>query len=286
MLRHPFSIMATTPGYKPGAFLPKWFGRFGNNIQQISNAIYYCKQHEIFFDMAPHPMIEDIVLPFGETKMPGIENQWSYFYFTRGEECNFPEENLDVLNFQRKMICEKYIYPKLKIDHSKTDEAFPGLVIHLRGGDVFTNPHPHYVQNPLFYYIELVKNYYVGNTIVIAEDNNHPLIKIFEKLNIPVLQLSEKDSLEVLLSAEAIATSGVGSYAIAAALCSRNIKKLFCTNLWLEESLNPSMLKDHLDVLCLDIDDNKYIKKGDWKITNETMQKMLSHTEDKSFRRL
>lgn len=278
--------MATTPGYKQGAFLPKWFGRFGNNIQQISNAIYYCEKYKIHFDMASHPLIDDIILPFGETKMPGNENQWSYFYFMEGEECNFPNENLDVLNFQRKLICEKYIYPKLKIDHTKVEDIFDGLVIHLRSGDVFTNPHPSYVQNPLMYYTEILKKYYVGKTIAIAEDNSHPFISLFEKLKIPVLQLSEKDSIEVLLSAEAIATSGTGSFAIAAALCSKNIKKLFCTNIWLDESLNPTMLKNHIDVLCMDIDSYKYISKGDWKITNETMHKMLSHTEDTIFRRL
>ena len=278
--------MATTPGYKQGAFLPKWFGRFGNNIQQLSNALYYCEKNKIHFDMAPHPLIEDIVLPFGETRMPGDENQWSYFYFLRGEECNFPGENLEVLNFQRKLICEKYIYPKLKIDHSKVEEPFDGLVIHLRAGDVFSNPHSHYVQNPLMYYTELIKKYYIGNAIVVAEDNSHPLLSIFTRLNIPILQLSEQDSLEVLLSAEAIATSGVGSYGIAAALCSRNLKKLFCTNLWLDEGLNPTMLKDHLDVFCMDIDEYKYIKKGDWKITNETIHKLLSYTENTLFRRL
>jgi hypothetical protein len=278
--------MTTTPGKKSGAFLPQWFGRFGNNIQQISNAIYYCKKYEIHFDMAPHPIIEDLVLPFGEKHMPGEDNQWSYFYFLEGQECNFPNEDITVLNFQRKEICEKYIYPKLKIDHSKVEEQFDGLVIHLRSGDVFSNPHSHYVQNPFFYYVKLIDEYYRGNTIILAEDDKHPFIPIFQKSNIPVLQLSEKDSLEVLISAEAIATSGVGSYAIAAALCSRNIKKLFCTDIWLDGSLNPSMLKDHLDVFCLAIDGNKYISKGDWKITNETIQKMLSYTEDTSFRRL
>lgn len=278
--------MATTPGKKSDAFLPQWFGRFGNNIQQISNAIYYCRKHEIYFDMAPHPMIEDIELPFGEKRMPGNENQWSYFYFMKGEECNFPEEDLKVLNFQRKEICEKYIYPKLKIDHVKVEETFPGLVIHLRSGDVFSNPHSHYVQNPLFYYVKIIEQYYQGNAIILAEDDRHPLLPIFKQSNIPVLQLSETDSLEVLLSAEAIATSGVGSYAIAAALCSRNIKKLFCTDIWLEDSLTPLMLKEHLDVFCMAIDGNKYISKGDWKITNETLQKMVSYTEDTSFRRL
>lgn len=278
--------MTTTIGYKQGAFLPKWFGRFGNNIQQITNAIYYCEKYRIHFDMAPHPMIEDIVLPFGETKMPGKEDQWSYFYFTDGQECNFPGEDIKVLNFQRKLIAEKYIYPKLKIDHSKVEERFDGLIIHLRGGDVYTNPHPHYVQNPLHYYIELIKKYYIGNTIAVAEDNSHPLVPLLQKMQIPVLQLSEKDSLEILLTAEAIATSGVGSYPIAAALCSKNLKKLFCTNIWLEESLNPSMLKDHLEVFCADIDSNKYINKGDWKITNETIHKMLSYNELIEFRRL
>jgi hypothetical protein len=103
---------------------------------------------------------------------------------------------------------------------------------------------------------------------------------------IPILYLPEADSLEVLLTAESLATSGVGSYAIAAALCSRNIKKLYCTNIWLDESLTPVMLKDHLDVLCMDIDPYKYIKKGDWKITNESITKLLTYTENKSFRRL
>jgi hypothetical protein len=236
--------------------------------------------------MAPHPMIEDIELPFGEKRMPGNENQWSYFYFMEGNECNFPEEDQNVINFQRKLICEKYVYPKLKIDHTKVEEPFDGLVIHLRSGDVFQNPHPHYVQNPLLYYAKLIEQYYQSKTIIIAEDNNHPFIPIFQKSKIPILQLSEKDSLEVLLSAEAIATSGTGSYAIAAALCSRNIKKLFCTDIWLDESLNPTMLKEHLDVFCMAIDGNKYINKGDWKITSETMQKMLSHTENTLFRRL
>jgi hypothetical protein len=285
--KHPLSIMATTPGYKQGAFLPKWFGRFGNNVQQISNALYYCKKYSIHFDMAPHPMIEDIDLPFGEKRMPGNENQWSYFYFMEGEECNFPDEDLRVLNFQRKDLCERYILPKLKIDHSKIEEPFDGLVIHLRGGDVFSNPHPHYVQNPLSYYLELLRiPKYQNNTIIVAEDNTHPLIPAFTKLMVPILYLPEADSLEVLLTAESLATSGVGSYAIAAALCSRNIKKLYCTNIWLDESLTPVMLKDHLDVLCMDIDPYKYIKKGDWKITNESITKLLTYTENKSFRRL
>ena len=279
--------MATTPGYKQGAFLPKWFGRFGNNIQQITNAIYYCEKYKIHFDMASHPMIDDINLPFGETKMPGDENQWSYFYFMEGKECNFPGENTAVLNFQRKLIAEKYIYPKLQIDHTKVQEPFPGLVIHLRSGDVFTNPHPNYIQNPLSYYLELLKiSEYQNNTIVVAEDDKHVLVKIFQQLKIPLLYLSEKDSLEVLLSAENLATSGVGSYPIAAALCSRNIKKLYCTSIWLEESLNPKMLKDHLDVFCMDIDEYKYISKGEWKITYDILNKLLHYSENKSFRRL
>ena len=278
--------MATTPGYKQGAFLPKWFGRFGNNIQQITNAIYYCEKYKIHFDMAPHPMIEDIDLPFGEKKMPGNENQWSYFYFMEGEECNFPGENLEVLNFQRKLICEKYIYPKLKIDHIKVEEPFDGLVIHLRSGDIFTNTPPFFVQNPLSFYLEIIKTQYIGNTIVVSEDNNHPCIQLFDKLKIPVLQLSDQDTLEVLLSAEAIATSGCGTYAVSAALCSSNLKKLFCTNIWLEESLNPSMLKNHVEVLCADIDSNKYISKGEWKINSETIHKMLTYSEPIKFRRL
>ena len=89
-----------------------------------------------------------------------------------------------------------------------------------------------------------------------------------------------------MLRAKAIATSGVGTFALSAAFCSKNIKKLYCTNLWLPDALNPSMLKEHLDVYSADINDNKYIKVGEWKHSSEALNKVISYNELISFRRL
>ena len=289
MLRHPFSIMATTPGTKPGAFLPRWFGRLGNNIQQISNAIYYCKERCIHFDMAPHPLIESIDYDFGEIRQPGNIDKWSYFYYFDGPECDFPDLDVDALNKNRKQICQYLILPNFKLDIDKIYyEPFDTktLVIHLRSGDVYSNPHPNYVQNPIMYYATLVEKYGLENIYVLSEDRNCPINTFFFRLNIPVHIQDEKESYTTLLRAQNLASSGSGSYVVSAALCSPNLKTFYCTNLWLENSLNASMLKDHLEVLYMPIDSNKYIKKGEWNSSVETLNKLLTYTEDTSFRRL
>lgn len=289
MPRHPFSIMATTPGTKPGAFLPRWFGRLGNNIQQISNAIYYCKEKGIHFDMAPHPFIGNIEYSFGEKRQSGNADKWSYFYYFDGPECDFAGISVEELNHNRKPVCQYFIAPHLKLDmeyiqKNPLDKNI--LVIHLRSGDVYRNPHPSFIQNPVMYYAKLVEMFGLENIYVLAEDRNCPINTFFLRLNIPIHILDEKESYTTLLRAKNLASSGTGSYVMSAALCSLNLEKFFCTNIWLDHSLNASMLKDHLEVYCMPIDSNKYIKKGEWTSSVETLNKLLTYTEDTSFRRL
>jgi hypothetical protein len=281
--------MATTPGIKPGAFLPRWYGRLGNNIQQISNAIYYCNRNSIYFDMAPHPFINDIVYNFGETRQPGNIDKWSYFFYFNGPECDFPEIDIEKLNKNRKQICQYLIFPKLKLDIDKIrykpfDDKI--LVIHLRSGDAYSSPHPDFRQNPLMYYVKLVEMYGPENIYVLSEDRNCPINTFFMRLNIPIHILDEKESYSVLLRATNLASSGTGTYVVSAALCSPNIKRFYCTDIWFDTGLNASMLKDYIEVYCMPIDSNKYIKKGEWDSSIRTLNKILTYTEDTSFRRL
>lgn len=281
--------MATIPGTRPGAFLPRWFGRLGNNIQQISNAIYYCRDKGIHFDMAPHPFIDNIELHFGEERKPGNIDKWSYFYYFNGPECDFPDIDIVKLNSNRRQICQHLIFPYLKLDINNIlakpfDEET--LVIHLRSGDIYSNPHPNYVQNPIIYYAKLVEMYGPKNIYVLSEDRNCPINIFFLRLNIPIHVLDEKESYSILLKAKNLASSGTGSYVVSAALCSPHLKRFYCTDIWLDNSLNALMLKDHVEVYCMPIDSNKYISKGEWNSSVETLNKLLTYTEDTSFRRL
>jgi hypothetical protein len=98
--------------------------------------------------------------------------------------------------------------------------------------------------------------------------------------------LDVDQSLTLMLRAKSIATSGIGTFALAAAMCSKNIKELYCTNLSIPNALNPSMLKEHLDVYSMDINGDKYIRVGEWNYSENTIAKVLQYNEDILFRRL
>lgn len=266
-------------------FIPRWFGRLGNNIQQLSNGIYFCEENNIKFTSPEHPMINNMEIDFGINQYRIKDTSHNWFYFFDGPDADFIVD-ANALNYQRKSICEQYILPNLKIDQSLINSPLPSnhLVIHLRSGDLFTHWPKMHPQNPLAYYMQLI-NLFKFNVQVISEDMNHPFVSAFQQLKIQVREFSIEDAFTTLLRARNIATSGVGSFAPAAALCSKNLIRYYCTDLYLKESLNPLMLKDHLEVFVLDLGD-KYIKVGDWNYSTETFEKLFNYQENTSFRRL
>jgi hypothetical protein len=267
-------------------FIPRWFGRLGNNIQQISNAIYFCRENRIHFTSPDHPLIKAIDIPFGinEYKIPETSNNW--FYHFEKEYSDF-DIDIDRLNLLRKNICENYILPNLKIDHEKLKEQLPynTLVVHIRSGDIYThfpNTHP---QNPLMYYIELYRRFN-ENVIFVAEDDKNPIVQYFQSIKADIRIWGVEDTYTLLLRAQNIALSGVGTFPLGAIFCSKNIRRVYTTNYYLKNTINPSMLKEQLDVFSMDINDNKYIKIGEWKPTHENIKKVLEYCDNISFRRL
>lgn len=266
-------------------FIPRWFGRLGNNIQQISNGIYFCRKNGIHFTSPEHPFIEAIDLPFGTNEYKIKDTSHNWFYFFEGPDVDAPMDTVE-LNYERKSICEEYILPKLKFKNTYDTLDDDICVAHIRSGDVYSfSSHPFYIQNPLEYYFQLLQMF-EGKVIFITEDKNSPITKALERYGQFVNVMPVEQSYDLLLRARNIATSGVGTFAISAAFCSKNIKRLYCTNLYLPGALNPSMLKEHLEVYSADINDNKYIKIGDWRYTSESVKTLLEYSEPISFRRL
>jgi hypothetical protein len=256
---------------EPDKFFPKWFGKFGNNIQQISNAIYFCRKHGIKFTMPSHPLIENIELNFGNNEYKINPASWNWFYFFNEPGHTDFECDVDELNYSRKEICETYILPKLKFDQEviKIPLEEDLLVIHFRSGDVYNGNHINgsrhflYVQNPVSYFEELIEKFN-KNVLVLAEDNDNPVTPILSNMGIQVATLSLKETYETLLRTRNLATSGVGSFPISTALCSKNIRNLYCSNYHLDTHLNPMMLKNHINVYKKNINYDLYYQPRSW----------------------
>jgi hypothetical protein len=248
--------------------IDNWYGRLGNNIQQISNAIFYCKENKLNFYGSTHPQILKFNLNFGYDK--NISNRF-FFYNTK-----FKDFDCDVnkLNSERRSICLKYIKPNLNffIKEAYDDDI---VVIHIRSGDIFSNnPHTSYVPNPLCFYEEIINQYDIA--IVVAEDYNNPIIFELQKNPKVLIQSTNiENDFATLLRAKNLVSSGVGTFAVAAALCSTNIKNFFCSNIFLDEHLNPTMLRSDINVIIKEIPN--YIKIGEWKNTEKQRRQILKY---------
>jgi hypothetical protein len=179
-----------------------------------------------------------------------------------------------------RRVAKEYMVPKLKI---RVRDTLPSdtLVIHLRGGDVFRGGDKailNYVQNPLSFYENLIIKF--RKTIVVTEPGNkNPIAEALARNSSVIIQSSTiEEDFGLLLSAQNIASSGVGTFAVAAAICSTRIKNFYCSDAYLTEHLNPEMLGD-INVHCTVLGDN-YVKIGSWSGGDEVVQLMLNHRID------
>lgn len=147
-----------------------------------------------------------------------------------------------------------------------------------RGGDIFNksvNIHKDYVQNPLSYYLELIKRY--KKTIVVAEPGSfNPILDKLAQIPSVVIQSSSlEDDFSTLLRAKNLASSGVGTFAIAAALCSKNLERFYHSDLYLTEHLNPEMLPKKINRACIALPN--YIEIGQWSNSAENQELLLTY---------
>jgi hypothetical protein len=259
-----------------------WAGRLGNNIQQIANAILLAESCGHTFEQnLEHDIINKFSISFGSDG----ENISGKFYnweptvhcengtLEGGNEIGISKEHV-YANIRR--ICKQYVFPNLKVSPQKPldDDT---LVVHIRGGDIiereYEKPH-NYVQNPLAYYLALIEDF--KNIIMVVEPrNNNPIIPELKKIGrLKFQSLSVHKDYATLLSAKNLATSGVGTFGVSAALCSQNIKNLFTSDVYLTEHLNYTMLYN-TDVVVHELELKDYIPVYPCTWKNDKQQRKL-----------
>ena len=247
-----------------------YFSRFGNNLQQIAIGILYSQKLNANFYVKNHIRVQN----FSVINKPLLsyfslfKQHYRFFYFQGQKDLPTQILSEDYIIKHIEKTFKSYILPN--IDFIKDiNVPHDTLVIHIRSGDIFDIPISSYYQNPINYYENLIKNY--KNVILVtSEEQNNPVIKVLLKNNKVKLQTSSlENDFNLLANARNLATSGVGTFPIAAALLSTKLKNFYYTNLFSEEHLNPKMLFNNQVIHHLyTVEDNykdKYLVAKDLK---------------------
>ena len=252
--------------------LSHWYGRLGNNIQQCALGTMCARNVRGTFESIEHEIIFPHKTSFGSSDASQVSK---FFYY----EGNYKEIDLEPSQVYEEMreVCRDFVRPHLDVPRVVIPDDT--IVIHIRSGDVFdkgvTNP-DQYVPNPLTYYMQLIQSF--TSTLVVTEDDEYnPVVEELKTYPFVTVQsLTVAEDFATMLSAKNLASSGVGTFAVAAALCSHNIENFYCTDVHITEHLNYHMLVD-TDVKVHVLELPNYLKPGEWKNTDEQRELLLSY---------
>ena len=266
-----------------------WSGRLGNNIQQIANCIMAAEKYKSTFrQKLDHDIISKYDVNFEELLASDWSGEGRYYSWEALTHCEKGiyeggnETGLGVEYIYRNMrkTCQKHIAPNLKLPQKDTigDDT---IVMHLRSGDNYHrifDPPTNYIPNPLIFYLNLIESF--DKCILITEeDRANPIVHELAKIDKVQIQSSTvADDFAILMNAENVALSGVGTFAMAAALCSSTIKNLYTTDLLLTEHLNYTMLYNtSVDVNVMELDNYLPVFPCSWKNTEEQRKFIIDY---------
>lgn len=250
-------------------YINEWYGRFGNNILQIIRAIHIginYKYKQINLPNHNFIITKNIVLNSHEIDKKEIRDN---FFNIKKYNLQDPEP------YVMKNYFNKYIKNILKINYYDKDNYDSStLHIHIRSGDIFkNNPHPFYVPPPMYYYKKIIENNSWTKIIVVYEDDKNPCINLLKKnynnicfqsknLNDDLLELSKSKNLAI----------GFGTFGLLNYFLSNNIEQIFIPDYAFSE-----MPKGNWGIKINIINFPNYIKCGEWKITNENLNKVINY---------
>ena len=263
-----------------------WSGRLGNNIQQVANCIMCAEKNKgVFEQTLDHDIISKFSLSFGESPVEASGRFYSWEPLVHCEKGIY--EGGNEIGVEREEVYSKmqrigrhYIAPSLILPQKQT-LGEDTIVMHLRSGDNYHrifDPPTNYIPNPLIFYLNLIESF--DKCILITEeDRKNPIVHELKKIDKVQIQSSTvADDFATLMSAKNVALSGVGTFAMAAALCSSQIESLYTTDLLLTEHLNYTMLYNtNVNVHVMELPDYLSVFPCSWMNTEEQRKFILEY---------
>ena len=196
-----------TYGKKKALFTIKnWYGRSGNNVQQVLIAVAHAEFYRGAFKLDKQQLygstISDLIRPFRVDFQDAIACNYclksNWFHFTeyaarRGllkrmtskpgwsprKECLLSQRYLEA-NMHRLAL--QYLKPHLIAAKSRNIPT-DAIVIHLRSGDVQDLTYDYYMTNPLWYYEQLAGIF--SSAIVVTESSPPHILLEFYHCTLP-----------------------------------------------------------------------------------------------------
>ena len=203
--------------------LNNWYGRLGNNIQQIFNvisiALWY--DQDIYFKVS-HNLFDLKIIEnfFNKYKKNSdlITDKHNFFYTGK---LPFPKYVFESYNTEKINLMKKSFLIK-DIDKLDKDD----LVIHIRSGDLFKkNPHSYYIPPPLSYYIKQIDKNKYKQIIIVCEDKINPVVnKLLELYKNSIHNINSlQEDIKIILGATNIISS-IGTFTFSLLIFSEHIK--------------------------------------------------------------
>lgn len=261
------------------------FDQFGNSVIQLIHLLHVALFYRYNIDIPEHPYFNTNYI------MKVINNnECAVQIFERGD--NFFKYDSIISNFGKEVLITNY--PKI-LNILKDAFVFnikdikildlTYVVIHIRSGDIFnTHPHPHYVPNPLSYYINILNKIKYNKIILIAENNKNPIINRLLHLYPTIIykQQSLLTDIKIILGARNI-ICGYGSFIPSILLFSTNIHNIYSPSYMkfiflrypLYQSVN--MNDTHVCIHYTDLDDYNLIMKP-WTNSKKQIDILLNYS--------
>ena len=158
----------------------RWFGRLGNNLIQLANVLRLAQATKSEVVVPPHKYFNQTSWSFSdggdfECQLTVTD---SYFYShvcpaVLGPAAFKPATKRDML--------QRYVFPAFQ---SALTQAHKAVVVHVRGGDVFSAGPPNvYVQPPLAFYSAVLSlpRYFRYHVILVVEDYLNPVVAVLKQ---------------------------------------------------------------------------------------------------------
>lgn len=273
----------------PELFISAWYGRLGNNIQQLGNALMLAELcHIPAIVSIPHPQLGSLTLETSATcanrliTNSSVRSDFFHWDSQKPDRSILIPYSYIAANMAR--VLQKYLLPHLLPFLSNVSPPGEEVVLHIRAGDIFSKPpgatwDNNYIPNPLEYYRALISEFHTIRIVTEASWPSNPVILSLLQIY-PHIQVQSSDVLTdflTLAQAKRIISSGVGTFAVAAAMLNSDLETFFYSELFLHEHVNPSFLRhDSCKCCCIKLKDYRLKSEG-WLNTPNQHQYLLDY---------